>query len=266
MHFIKALVLVLVIAGMFMLPAYAAQDNAAVSGRAVISLGDFDVVIGDLGDRYSSWNDSATRVRVTVQDGRRTREHYFDSLPAARYVLRQMYGEPQIVGLSMRDYSGQQLIDGSQAYYVWDDARQSRGGLPLVLAFSSHQAALDEARTRNSDVVDYSNVVKSLDSWEEKDRDRIYWRGSERSRWNAESWNNAWNNRWKGWAWNHERGWSKDSAKADKVDHKNIRSNQGKSDRARSNEGPKNKGEKDKGKKNKGGKNKGNGNGKGRSK
>ena len=241
MRLITATWLALAFAALFAFPSYAAQDNSDVSVRVAIDLGDYSVVIGDTGDRYESWSDSPTRIRAKVMDSSGTREHYFDSLPAALFVLRQLYDEPRIVRMDVLDYTGQELIDGRQAYFVWDDQQQSRGGLPLVLAFGSYRAALAESRDRNSEVMYFDNVVKALDSWEAADRDQIYWRGSDSDRWTSDSWNSAWNNRWKGWGWDHKRGWSKADRKPGKGDQVSHRKSQGKSDRARGNGSQKNK-------------------------
>lgn len=195
------------LAALMALPAYAARDNVNVRGRVAISLGNFDIVIGDLGDRSASWNNSPTRVHVEVLEGRRTRDLYFDSLPAAFFVLREMYGAPRIVALDVPDFLGQGLIDGTQAYYVLDYEHYSRGGLPLVLAFNNYGDALDELQYRNGEVMGFDDLVAALDRWDDNDRDRIYWRGWDRDRWDSDRWNDAWNNRWRGWGWDNNHGW-----------------------------------------------------------
>lgn len=131
------------------------------------------------------------------------------------------------------DYAGYGLIDGTQAYYVWDYDHQSRGGTPLVLAFSSYLAALNEARYRNSSVMDYNDVMASLESWADTDRDRIYWRGSNQDQWDTARWDSAWDNRWEGWGWDHQRGWSNADANLDQTAADRLRIRQGRSDRVR---------------------------------
>lgn len=213
------------LAALVAVPAYAARDNIDVRGRVAISLGDFDIVIGDMGDRSTGWSNSPTRVHVEVLDGRRRRDHYFDSLPAALFVLREMYGAPRILQLDVPEYAGQRhlnhghtghgLIDGTQAYYVWDYDQYSRGGMPLVMAFSSYGDALDELQYRNGELMDFSDLVEALYSWAQSDRDRIYWRGWDRDRWDSDRWNNAWDNRWHGWGWDSDRGWCRFDADRD---------------------------------------------------
>ncbi len=227
--------LVLLLAALLISPAYAAQSKTAVHVRADINLGNYDVVIGDMGGRYTSWNDSPTRIRAEVLDRSRTREYYFDNLPAALFVLRLMYGEPEMVQLDVLDYAGLGLIDSRQAYYIWDYEQQSRGGLPLVLAFGSYRAAQDESRYRDSRVLDYDGVVRLLNRWEETQRDQIYWRGWDQDSWNTQRWNSAWDSRWQGWDWDDKRGWSKTVVAADSLskDPFSRRSNRGKGDIAR---------------------------------
>ncbi len=209
MRLIQVTSLALALAALLAIPVYAAGDNVQVRGRVAISLGDFDIVIGDLGDRSDNWSASPTRVHFTVLDGRRTREHYFDSLPAALFVLREMYGTPRIVQFDVPDYAYGGLIDGAQAYYVLDSGHYSRGGLPLVLAFSDYNEAYAELRYREGAVLDFDELVLTLTRWSDRDRDRIYWRGWDRPRWERDNWDQAWNSRWAGWNWDRDRGWGR---------------------------------------------------------
>ena len=120
-----------------------AADSKQTSDIEV--LGEFDIVIGDLGDHFDGWEDRDTRVWVEIYDGWRYHEHYFDSLPSMIFVLRQKYGRARITDLGVPEYAGLRherhgheghgLIDGRDAWYVWDYERYSRGGTPLVLAF-----------------------------------------------------------------------------------------------------------------------------------
>jgi hypothetical protein len=218
MRLVSATWLAFMFAALLVFPAYAAQRTVDVSGRVDIRLGDFAIVIGDMGDKYSNWNDSSTRVSVNVMDSGRTRDYYFDNLPAALFVLRQMYDQPRIMHLRVPDYYGQGLIDGTQAYYLWDNEHQSRGGTPLLLAFANARDAQDELRYRSGSVMDFNDVMQSLGNWAESDRGQIYWRGSNRDQWDATSWNSAWDNRWQGWGWDHERGWNQGEVQPGQVD------------------------------------------------
>jgi hypothetical protein len=207
MRIITATLQAIVLVALVVSPAYAAQDNPDGSVQGIVDLTVYDIVIGDMGEMYETWGDSPTRIRADVTYNNQTSEHYFDSLPAALYVLRQQYGEPNIVQMDVLDYTGLGLIDSSLAYYVWDNANQSRGGLPLVLAFKDYETAVNESLYRNSEVIDYDGVVNAVDRWQDQDRDRIYWRGWDSDHWDSVTWNAAWNNRWQGWFWDHEYGW-----------------------------------------------------------
>jgi len=195
------------LAALLALPAYAARDDVKVSGRAEISLGNFDIVIGDLGDRFDGWDQRPTRVHAEVLDGRRSRDHYFDSLPAALFVLREMYGMPRILQLDVPQYGGGGLLDGTRAFYLLDYDEYSRGGLPLVLAFASYRDAMDELYWRNGEVLDFEDLVGALYRWADSDRERIYWRGWDNGLWDRDNWNRAWNSRWDGWGWDSDHGW-----------------------------------------------------------
>lgn len=241
MRIITAIMLATVLGALFGFPAYAAQRTADARGRVDVRLGDFAIVIGDMGDRYDRWNDSPTRILTDVMDSGRTQDYYFDNLPAALFVLRQMYDQPQIVKLSVPDYYSQRLIDGTQAYYLWDNEHQSRGGTPLLLAFANAGDAQDELRYRSGTVMDFADVIQSLGSWADSDREHIYWRGSNRDQWDASSWNSAWDNRWQGWGWDQQRGWNPADANVGQDDlarqalivRDNQRAEQRKIDRAR---------------------------------
>ena len=226
---LKALALVALVVS----PAYAAQDNLDGRVQGGVDLSVYDFVIGDMGDMYETWGDSPTRIRADVMDNNRTSKRYFDSLPAALYVLGQLYDKPNITQMDVLDYAGLGPIDSRQAYYVWDYEQQSRGGLPLVLAFDDYQTALAESLYRNSEVLDYDNVVKAVNHWEAQDRDRIYWRGRDRDHWDSGTWNTAWDNRWQGWGWDHDYGWSKADARQAKEDRQADRDKQDKGDRTR---------------------------------
>lgn len=196
-------------------PAGAAEDQVKVTGR--VDLGEFELVIGDNGDWFEGWEERETRVYVRAGDGRRNREYYFDSLPAALFVLREHYGTPRILDLAVPEYaggrhlrhghSGHGLIDGTQAWYLWVDDAYSRGGLPLLLAFGRYADALDELRWRDGEIMDFDDVVWSLYRWAERDYDRIYWRGWDDKRWDNRSWDRVWNDRWDGWGWDSDWGW-----------------------------------------------------------
>lgn len=190
-------------------------EDVRVRGR--IDLGDFEIIIGDTGDWFDGWDDRDTRVYVRVLDGYRSREHYFDSLPAALFVLRERYGMPRIVELGVPQYaggrhlshghSGHGLIDGTRAWYLWDTDYHSRGGLPLILAFDNYYDALDELSWRDGEVMDFDEVVWRLYRWADGDWDRIYWRGWHKSRWDNDGWRSAWDRRWDGWDWDSDHGW-----------------------------------------------------------
>jgi hypothetical protein len=196
-------------------PAFAASDGDQVHGRAQLSLGDFDVVIADTGDAPDGWNTSPTHVYVQVLDGRDVRDMYFDSLPAAVYVLRELYGTPRILRLLVPEYNGSEQqggqdgawIDGLEAYYVWDDHRYCRGNLPLVLAFGDYRSAVSELLNREGELMSFDNLVTALYGWADDNSRRIYWRGAEQNRWDNEIWNQAWENRWTGWSWDYDHGW-----------------------------------------------------------
>lgn len=204
-----AILLAVSLSALTAFPAYAAHDDVTVRGRAEIRLGDFEIIIGDLGHRYDAWDYSPTRVEVEVMDGWRSRMYYFDSLPAALFVLRQMYNAPQLVSLYVPDYDGDRLINGFNSYYVWDYDHYSRGGLPLIISFGSYRDAQREARYRNGVILDFKEVVSALYDWADRDYRRIYWRGWDRERWNDDRWDRAWHSRWQGWGWDRDRGWSK---------------------------------------------------------
>ncbi|MDQ3024819.1 MAG: hypothetical protein M3R04_10675 [bacterium] len=180
-------------------------------------LGDFDIIIGDSGDRYDGWESSETRTYVRVSDRRGgTHDHYFDSLASAFFVLRERYGTVRVLDIEVPEYAGSRheehghqghgIIDGSRAWYFWDTERYARGGLPLILAYYDRHDAEDMSYYRNGEVMNFEQVVMSLKRWSERSSSRIYWRG--RDNWNNSSWNSAWNNRWQGYGWDRDRGWS----------------------------------------------------------
>jgi hypothetical protein len=197
--------------------AAAQAEDVRVRGR--IDLGDFEIIIGDTGDWFDGWDDRDTRVYARVLEGQRTREFYFDSLPAALFVLRERYGAPRILELGVPEFAGDRhlqhghaghgLIDGTRAYYVWDYDYHSRGGLPLILAFDNYYDAADELGWRNGEILDFDDLVWELYRWADRDYDRIYWRGWHAERWDTDGWRRAWDRRWDGWDWDRDHGWLK---------------------------------------------------------
>jgi hypothetical protein len=196
-------------------------------------LRNYDVVIGDTGDRHYDWDSSETRVYVQLRDNGRYDSLYFDSLPAAYFVLNEMYNNPDVVVLGVQEYPGSRqrytspgsLLEARSAYYVWDDQHYSRGGLPLVLAFASYQDAVYEARQRDALVMDYEGLRDMLAGWRAANSERVYWRGWDRDRWDRDKcysiswgdwsyvncdngrWDRAYRNRWDGWDWDSGDGW-----------------------------------------------------------
>jgi hypothetical protein len=158
-----------------------------------------------------------------VLDGREERDFYFDSLPAAYYVMHERYRDPQYLdfevqvydGLRINGYvsSGSRLLDARNAYYVWDYERFSRGGLPLILAFSSREQAQDELRYRRGRLLDYIALGAALDGWkiDLRRNDRVYWRGEDPDRWGNDyyspRWQRAWEQRWAGFSFDIGEGW-----------------------------------------------------------
>lgn len=197
------------------LPAFTASADSQAKDRAEISLGNYDVVISDMGDGAEGWRESPTHVYVKVLDSPGTREMYFDSLPAAVFVLREMYGTPRILQLTVPEYSsspqqggaGGAWVDGLEAFYVWDSHRYCRGNLPLVLAFGDYHSAVSELLNREGELMRFENLVTALYRWADDNSSRIYWRGWDKARWDNEVWNQAWDTRWTGWRWEDERGW-----------------------------------------------------------
>lgn len=193
-------------------------SNSGKQASDIDLLGRFDIVIGDLGDKFDGWDDRDTRVYVEVDDGRDFHQHYFDNLPAAIFVLRELYGRARITDIGVPEYAGPAheahghighgLIDGRRAWYVWDYDHYSRGGTPLVLAFYSQRDAEDEARYRDADVLSYPELMWRLNDWADRAYDQIYWRGWDRNRWrDSNRWNAAWNARYKHGRWDHRDGW-----------------------------------------------------------
>jgi hypothetical protein len=197
------------------IPAFAATDGTQVQGRAEISLANYDVVIADTGDVPEGWSASPTHVYLQVLDGRDARDMYFDSLPAAVFVLRELYGTPRILQLLVPEYNSPQQqggqgsvwIDGLQAYYIWDAQRFCRGNLPLVLAFSDHRSAVSELLNCEGELLSFENLVLALYSWADHNANRIYWRGRDQQSWDNTIWSQAWNERWTGWSWDYDHGW-----------------------------------------------------------
>ena len=197
-----------------------AMPAVADSGDDYLLLGSFDIVVGDMGDSYDDWAVSPTRVYAQGLDQGVTRSFYFDSVPAALFVLREHFRNPDIVLFNVREYGfvahpssyvdSYGLIDGYSAYYVWDYSHYSRGGLPLVLAFSDLGDARDELAQRDGKVMDFSEVLSATYRWLDAQRGRIYWRGWHPSRWDNISWHGAWQMRWSGWGWHDHWGWMHD--------------------------------------------------------
>jgi len=208
------------LAALIAVPALAQDKSTSAKATSDIELlGRFDIVIGDLGNRFDGWDNRDTRVYVEVDDGWRRHRHYFDNLPSAIFVLREMYGRARIVDIGVPEYSGARheqhgheghgLINGMRAWYVWDDGRYSRGGAPLVLSFYDWRDADEEAYYRRAEVLDYDDVLYRLNRWAERERGRIYWRGWDGDRWNERGrWDNAWNRRWEHSRWDRHDGWS----------------------------------------------------------
>lgn len=182
-------------------------------------LSGYEIIIGDTGDRYEGWEDSETHVYVRSRDSRgRRHENYFDSIASAFFVLREKYGTVRILDFEVPEYAGPRheahgheghgLIDGSEAYYVWDHDRRARGGLPLILAFDSYRDAREEARYRDADVMDFEELIYNLKSWYDMKRSQVYWRGWHSDRWDNSRWNNSWNRRWNGYGWDRNEGWT----------------------------------------------------------
>lgn len=196
-----------------MLLGPANSADVAVEGRVTGDIGildDFDIVIGDLGDRFDGWDDRDTRVFAEIYDGRSYREHYFDNLPAMMFVLRETYNNARITRLEVPDYAGRGrgLIDGRYAWYVWDYDRYSRGGTPLVLAFSSLADARRAADLRDGDVLSYEDAMWRLYDWTERANPQVYWRGWDRDRWeDRDRWQSAWDRRWPDARWDSRDGW-----------------------------------------------------------
>ncbi len=94
------------------LAACAANDNNQVQSQHKISLDDFEVVIADMGEISEGWSAIPARVSVKVLDGPDTREMYFDSLLAAVFMLREIFGTPRILQLDVAEYSRAQQQDG----------------------------------------------------------------------------------------------------------------------------------------------------------
>jgi len=222
-------------------PSEAAKNNSAADKVAsdMQFLNGYDIVIGDYGDHYGGWEDSQTRVHAVVRTRHREYDHYFDSLPAAYFVLNETYGDPLIVDLEVPEYAGIRheehghaghgLIDALDAWYVWDYDHYSRGGMPLILAFSSRRDARDELRYRDGELMDFRELNYALERWNDDCRrdNRVYWRGWDRDRWDdsnwlKDNWDNqingsyhsgddrwdiAWKGRWQGWDWDDINGW-----------------------------------------------------------
>lgn len=197
-------------------PTYAARDNLQTWDQAAINLSAYDYVISDLGNKFAGWDSRPTHTYVRVEDRTNARDYYFDSLPAAMFVLREVYGTPEIIQLAVTDYASQyggsagtKMINGAQAYYVWDAYDYSRGNLPLILAFSNYRDAMTEAYYRGGEIMYFQQAVSAIFSWADSHKDRIYWRGWDLARWPGNSWTQAWNARWTGWSWDHDRSWQR---------------------------------------------------------
>jgi hypothetical protein len=153
-----------------------------------------------------------------VRDRRgRSHEGYFDSLASAFFVLKERYGQVEVLEIGVPEYAGRRhaahgheghgLIDGFDAWYFWDTDHHARGGLPLIYSFYSRSDARDFSRRHDGEIMDFEEVVYHLKNWHERARSRVYWRGWHTDRWTNSSWNNAWNRRWQGYGWDRNDGW-----------------------------------------------------------
>lgn len=183
-----------------------AQDKSA-SALSDDFLSGYDYVIGDTGDHYAGWDRVDTRVyaRVITSSGE-YREHYFESLPAAFFVLRERYGSVRVAEMRMPEAFGGQQIDATRAYFVWDNTRVSRGNLPLVLAFRDYEDASHEARSLGGGVYEFSGVLQALSGWYDDSRPKVYWRGYHT--WEPSRWNRVYSRRWDGYDWDRSHGWA----------------------------------------------------------
>ncbi|MCB1217857.1 hypothetical protein KDL44_10715 [bacterium] len=199
-----------IMAAMLLIPAH--SEEVKVTGQLKTDLDfldGFDIIIGDSGQRFDGWSERETRVFAEVYDGRTYHEHYFDNLPAMMFVLRENYERASITWLEVPDYSapGRGLIDGRYAWYVWDHDRYSRGGTPLVLAFSGLADARREAGRREASLLSYEDMLWRLYDWSEQAHERVYWRGWDRERWSDEPrWQRAYDEHWQDPRWDDSDG------------------------------------------------------------
>jgi len=200
------------------LAAFPQASSASDQANDIELLDDYSIIIGDLGDKSDGWSASDTRVLVGVDDGRSYREHYFDSLPAMMFVLREKYNHARITSLAVPEYAGTtggsagpgdaSMLDGRYAWYVWDYDRYGRGGTPLVLAFDDYDDARKEASWRNADLLRYEDAMWRLYDWAGQAHDQVYWRGWDADRWSDPGrWNSAWDRRWPQSSWDSRNGW-----------------------------------------------------------
>jgi len=187
--------------------------------RTEVDLNGYDIVIGDTGDRYSGWDNDEMRTYVRARDDRGiSHDGYFDSIASAFFVLKERYGTVRVMDIGVPDfgqkynsrshYDDNGLIDGERAWYFWDDDRTARGGVPLIYSFYDRRDAEDMAYDRHGEVMDFEEVVYNLKLWDDRNRTRVYWRGSEPNRWDNRHWTSAWNNRWHGYDWDRNNGWA----------------------------------------------------------
>lgn len=194
---------------------WAAPARANINDDYILR--NYGIVIGDMGSQSSQWVNSPTRVFAQVIVNGSRRNYYFDSLPAALFVLRERFNRPQVVVLDVAEYGYAShpseyydsfgLIDGLDAYYVWDYNNFSIGGVPLVLAFSDLQDAQDELQYRDGRVMSFDELMDATYRWFDAERDRVYWRGWDARYWNDRRWTSAWRHRWNGYDWDDDYGW-----------------------------------------------------------
>ncbi|MCB1186888.1 hypothetical protein KDL29_06935 [bacterium] len=218
MKMLKVTLIAGIMASMMLIPAH--SEDVRVTGQLKADLDlldDFDIIIGDSGQRFDGWSDRETRVFAEVHDGQRYHEHYFDNLPAMMFVLRETYRRASITYLEVPEYAGYRheshgheghgLIDGRYAWYVWDHDRYSRGGTPLVLAFSGLSDARSEARKRDASVLSYEDMLWRLYDWSDQAHERVYWRGWDNDRWSDDGrWQRAYDEHWQDPRWDDNDG------------------------------------------------------------
>lgn len=181
--------------------------TADAASETELGLAGFDLVIGDSGLAGDSWDSSPTRVYAEVAGA--ASGYYFNSIASAFFVLREKHGDPiRMEQLLVADYDADgsdRMLDARHAWYFWDSERQAKGGLPLILAFSTRAAARQMARVRNGVVLEFPDLTVRLRRWCSAERSRVAWRGN--FDWSADRWEREWNRRWDGWIEHREYGW-----------------------------------------------------------